>query len=120
MQRLAAEAGLISHFDFSSPVETRSFIKEVDTLAGAMAMMKNTISRFLALINSLAGEKDFDSLLERITRETMQVSQADGVLTYLVDEDEKYLEPCMLYETQKGRLQYRQAAAAVDRRTTTS
>lgn len=102
MQRLASEAGLISHFDFSSPLETRSFIKEVDTLAGAMAMMKNTISQFLALINSLAGEKDFDSLLERITRETMQVSQADGVLTYLVDEDEKHLEPCMLYEHEKG------------------
>jgi len=102
MQRLAAEAGRISHFDFSSPVETRSFIKEVDTLSGAMAMMKNTISRFLSLINSLAGEKDFDSLLERITRETMQVSQADGVLTYLVDEDEKFLEPCMLYENKRG------------------
>ena len=102
MQRLAAEAGRISRFDFSSPVETRSFIKEVDALAGAMAMMKNTISRFIALINSLAGEKDLDSLLERITRETMQVSQADGVLTYLVDEDEKYLEPCLLYENKKG------------------
>ena len=102
VQRLAAEASLISHFDFSNPVETRSFIKEVDTLAVAMAMMKNTISRFLTLINSLAGEKDFDSLLERITRETMQVSQADGVLTYLIDEDEKYLAPCMLYENKRG------------------
>jgi HD-GYP domain-containing protein (c-di-GMP phosphodiesterase class II) len=102
MRRLAAEAGLISHFDFSTPVETRSFIKEVDTLAAAMGMMKNTISRFLTLINSLAGEKDLDSLLERITRETMQVSQADGVLTYLVDEDEKFLEPCMLYESKRG------------------
>ena len=102
MQQLAAEAGLISHFDFSRPVETRSFIREVDTLAEAIAMMKNTISRFLTLINSLAGEKDFDSLLERITRETMQVSQADGVLTYLVDEDEQHLEPCMLYEHAKG------------------
>jgi HD-GYP domain-containing protein (c-di-GMP phosphodiesterase class II) len=102
MQQLAAETGLISRFDFSSPVETRSFIKEVDALAGSIAMMKNTINRFLTLINSLAGEKDFDSLLERITRETMQVSQADGVLTYLVDEDEKHLEPCALYEHTKG------------------
>jgi HD-GYP domain-containing protein (c-di-GMP phosphodiesterase class II) len=102
MQRLAAEAGLIGRFDFSSPLETRSFIREVDTLATAMEMMKNTISRFLTLINSLAGEKDFDSLLQRITRETMQVSQADGVLTYLIDEDEKYLQPCMLHESERG------------------
>jgi HD-GYP domain-containing protein (c-di-GMP phosphodiesterase class II)/HAMP domain-containing protein len=102
MQRLAAEAGRISHFDFSTPIETRSSIKEVDTLSGSMAMMKNTISRFLTLINSLAGEKDFDSLLQCITQETMQVSQADGVLTYLVDEDEKHLEPCMLHERETG------------------
>ena len=102
MQRLAGEAGLISHFDFGSPIETRSHIREVDTLANSMAMMKDTISRFLGLINSLAGERDFDSLLKSITRETMQVSQADGVLTYLVDEDEKHLEPCMLYGQGKG------------------
>ena len=102
MRRLAAEAGLISRFDFSAPVETRSFIEEVDTLAAAMGMMKNTINRFLTLINSLAGEKDFDSLLERITAETMQVSQADGVLSYLIDEDEKYLEPCMLHGNSTG------------------
>ncbi len=102
MRRLAAEAGLISRFDFSTRIETRSRIQEVDTLAGAMAMMKNTISQFLSLINSLAAEKNFDTLLKRITQETMQVSQADGVLTYLVDEEQKFLEPCLLYESKRG------------------
>ena len=102
LRRLATEADLISHFDFSSPMETRSYIKEIDSLASAMSMMKETINRFLALINSLAGEKELDSLLESITRETMQVSQADGVLTYLVDDSGTCLEPVTLYAAEKG------------------
>ncbi len=93
LHQLAGEAGLISRFDFGSPIRTRSFIREVDELAVAMGMMKTTISRFLTLINSLAGEKNFDSLLEGITRETMSVSQADGVLTYLVDAKDAWLVP---------------------------
>ncbi|MDH3901302.1 MAG: hypothetical protein OEU51_09690, partial [Gammaproteobacteria bacterium] len=82
--------------------QTRSFIKEVDELAGAMGMMKITINRFLLLINSLAGEKDFDSLLKRVTNETLLVSQASGVLTYLVDEQGEFLEPGMLQTSEQG------------------
>jgi len=93
LHQLAGEAGLISRFDFDSPIRTRSFIHEVDELAVAMDLMKTTISRFLTLINSLAGERNFDALLEGITRETMSVSEADGVLTYLVDEDDTWLAP---------------------------
>ena len=51
MKRLATEARLIRHFDFHTPVKTRSFISEVNQLSDAIAMMKQTISRFLALIN---------------------------------------------------------------------
>jgi HD-GYP domain-containing protein (c-di-GMP phosphodiesterase class II)/HAMP domain-containing protein len=93
LRQLATEAGQIAQFDFSTPVQTQSMIREVDELAAAMALMKTTINRFLTLINSLAGEQDFDSLLQRITGETMAVSGADGVLTYLVGEDDAFLEP---------------------------
>ena len=99
---LAGEAGLISRFDFSRPIQARSMITEVDDLAGAMGLMKTTINRFLMLINSLAGEKDFDSLLARITQETMSISQADGVLTYLVDDQGIYLEPGSLQQHDHG------------------
>jgi HD-GYP domain-containing protein (c-di-GMP phosphodiesterase class II) len=102
LRNLADEASLISRFDFTTPLQTRSFIKEVDELAGAMGMMKGTINRFLMLINSLSGEKDFDSLLRRVTHETLQASQASGVLTYLVDEQEEFLEPGMLQTTAGG------------------
>ena len=97
MRRLAAEADAIGQFDFDSPIETRSFISEVDSLANAMRMMKQTIKQFLTLINSLAGEKDFDPLLDRITRETMLVSQADAAVTYLIDDDETYLQAGALH-----------------------
>ena len=91
MRRLAAEAEAIRRFDFDRPVETRSFIREVDLLADAMRGMKTTINRFLSLINSLAGERELDGLLERITQETMDVAKADAAVTYLLDEDESHL-----------------------------
>ncbi len=91
MRRLAAEADAIRRFDFDSPLKTRSMISEVDALADAMRMMKQTINQFLSLISSLAGEKEFDSLLGSITRETMRVAQADAAVAYLVDDDETRL-----------------------------
>jgi HD-GYP domain-containing protein (c-di-GMP phosphodiesterase class II) len=97
MRRLAAEAEAIRRFDFDQPVETRSFISEVDLLADAMRSMKTTINRFLSLINSLAGERELDGLLERITRETMNVAKADAAVTYLLDEDESHLVAGTLY-----------------------
>jgi HD-GYP domain-containing protein (c-di-GMP phosphodiesterase class II) len=103
LHQLAGEAELISRFDFDSPIRNRSFIQEVDELAVAMGLMKTTISRFLTLINSLAGESNFDALLEGITRETMSVSEADGVLTYLVDEDDAWLAPGTLQLRGQGK-----------------
>jgi HD-GYP domain-containing protein (c-di-GMP phosphodiesterase class II) len=104
LHQLAGEAGLISRFDFDSPIRTRSFIREVDELATAMGLMKTTISRFLTLINSLAGERNFDALLEGISRETLSVSEADGVLTYLADENDAWLAPGTLQLRGQGRV----------------
>jgi len=97
IRHLAIESVLISRFDFSSPVKTRSMITEVDELAKAMRMMKSTISQFLSLINSLAGEQNFDALLQRITRQTKQISQAGAALTYLYNEKENTLEPSFMH-----------------------
>jgi HD-GYP domain-containing protein (c-di-GMP phosphodiesterase class II) len=105
LHQLAGEAGLISRFDFDSPIRTGSFIREVDELASAMGLMKTTISRFLTLINSLAGERNFDALLEGVSRETLSVSEADGVLTYLVDENDAWLVPGTLQLRGQGRVE---------------
>ncbi|MCF6250705.1 MAG: HD domain-containing protein [Methylococcaceae bacterium] len=99
---LANEALLISHFNFSSPVNNPSMIREVDELSIAMKLMKDTISKFLSLINSLAGESNFASLLQRINLETMQISQADAAITYLLDDNGKTLHPSTLHDCQHG------------------
>ena len=104
IRRLAAVAGQISRFDFSGSKQTRSVIKEVDELSQAMEMMKATINRFVVLINSLASEQDFDSLLQGISRETMAIGQADGVLVYLLSEDDCFLEPAILTDRVHGTL----------------
>jgi HD-GYP domain-containing protein (c-di-GMP phosphodiesterase class II) len=105
LHQLAGEAGLISRFDFESPIRTRSFIREVDELASAMGLMKTTISRFLTLINSLAGERNFEALLDGVSRETLSVSEADGVLTYLVDDNDAWLVPGTLQLRGQGRVE---------------
>jgi len=102
LRRLAGEAGAISRFDFSAPVATRSHIREVDQLALSMDLMKSTINRFLVLINSLAGERDFKSLLVSITHETLEVSQADGVFSYLLDDDGRVFLPGTLHLRGEG------------------
>jgi HD-GYP domain-containing protein (c-di-GMP phosphodiesterase class II) len=104
IRKLATVAGQISRFDFSRTTQARSFVSEVDELSQVMEMMKATISQFMTLITSLASEQNFDSLLERISRETMLISRADGVLVYLVDEDEVSLEPAILYDGNRGKL----------------
>jgi HD-GYP domain-containing protein (c-di-GMP phosphodiesterase class II) len=104
IRRLAGVAGEISRFDFSGSRQPRSFITEVDELSQAMDMMKATIKRFMSLINSLASEQDFDSLLHGISRETMTIGAADGVLVYLVSEDEASLEPVILVDKVRGNL----------------
>ena len=97
LRHLATEATLISNFDFSSPVKMHSMITEVEELSTAMSMMKRTISQFLSLIHSLAGEQNFDTLLQRITQQTMLISEADGAVTYLYEEKENTLEPRFMH-----------------------
>ncbi len=102
LQQLAREADRIRRFEFQTSNDTRSFIREVDRLASAMKMMKQTINQFVALINSLAGEKDFDTLLDMITRETLVVGQADAAVVYLLDPNDTRLEPSAVHTGEAG------------------
>jgi HD-GYP domain-containing protein (c-di-GMP phosphodiesterase class II) len=94
--RLAGTASSISQFEFDTPAGIRSHIKEVNDLSTAMDLMQSTINRFIKLINSLASEQNLDALLHSISNETMLISNADGVLTYLMNEDETALIPGIL------------------------
>ncbi|MDX2481375.1 MAG: HD domain-containing phosphohydrolase [Desulfuromusa sp.] len=103
LNKLAEEAVMISQFKFDQPRVLHSKIKEVDELARSMELMKNTISRFLALLKSLANEQNFDSMLEQITEETLNVSETDGVLTWFVDDTNDMLKPVALFSRDKGK-----------------
>jgi HD-GYP domain-containing protein (c-di-GMP phosphodiesterase class II) len=104
LHNLSKEALLIGRFDFTKPISLRSKIKEVDELAISMGLMKNTISRFLTLINSLAGEQNFDAMIELITQETLNVSEVDGVLTWIVNDQTHALDPAALFGQSSGRI----------------
>jgi HD-GYP domain-containing protein (c-di-GMP phosphodiesterase class II) len=104
LNKLAEEAVLVSRFDFRRPIALRSKIKEVDELALSMNLMKNTISRFLALITSLAGEQNFDAMLELITEETLDFSESDGALTWFIDDGTNRLNPGALFDKDKGKV----------------
>ncbi len=94
--KLANAASSITQFEFDTPIDTSSHIKEVHKLSVTMALMQSTINRFIKLINSLASEQDLDALLHSISHETMMISNADGVLTYLMNEEENGLNPGLL------------------------
>jgi len=97
---LSRQAEAIARFDFDETPLQSSFIKEVDQLDTTMAMMKSTINKFIKLINSLAGERNLDTLLKSITRETMLSSQSDAALIYLMDEKDDLLKADFLCDTQ--------------------
>jgi HD-GYP domain-containing protein (c-di-GMP phosphodiesterase class II) len=84
---LTREARDINGLRFDKPLQARSFIVEIDRLAEAMATMKATITRLLAISAVLGGEKRFDRLLDRIVAETIQVANARGGVVYLAEPD---------------------------------
>jgi len=96
LHKLSEAAISISHLEFETPIDTSSNIKEVHDLSATMELMKSTINRFISLINTLAGEKNLDDLLRSISYETMLISHADGVLTYMINENDDALEPGVL------------------------
>ncbi|WP_426416956.1 HD domain-containing phosphohydrolase [Aestuariirhabdus sp. LZHN29] len=97
LNRLAEHAKAVSNMDFDPRARVQSMIKEVDDLSEATHLMSDTISRFLALIDSLAREKDLEALQGRMLKETCEVAHAQGALLYLLDDDEKAMTPSILY-----------------------
>ena len=96
LSRLSGTATAITQFEFDTPIDTGSHIREVHELSVAMDLMQSTINKFIKLISSLASEQNLDALLHSISHETMLISNADGVLTYLMNEDENALRPGIL------------------------
>lgn len=93
LRQLARQAEAIRHFEFDGPDPRRSLIREVDRLAQAMAAMKHSLRRFLDISGALSAERDFDTLLDRILRETIAVAGASGGAVHLLSGDGGQLRP---------------------------
>ena len=93
LRELARQAEAIRHFEFGGPDPKRSLIREVDRLAVAMTAMKHSLRRFLDISGALSAERDFDTLLDRILRETIAVAEASGGAVHLLSSDGEQLQP---------------------------
>ncbi len=91
MRILAREAQDIAGFNFDTKINIDSIILEVDQLSTSMDRMRITIGNFFRLITSLSGESDIEKLLDRVTDETMQASNADAAVIYLLSDSETEL-----------------------------
>ena len=87
LQTLGALADDIRAFRFDGAPTGRSPVLEVDQLAQAMDRMRATIRRFLDLTASLAAERRFPVLLERVASETLVTVGADAAAIYLRSAD---------------------------------
>jgi len=90
---LARQTSQVRRFDFTQPVPIRSAIIEIGQLGYSMQLMQDTIHNFVEMIKSVAGERDFERLLENITEQTIEVSSASGAVVFLMSEDETQLTP---------------------------
>ena len=93
LRELARQAEAIRHFEFDGPDPKRSLIREIDRLALAMTAMKHSLRRFLDISGALSAERDFDTLLDRILRETIAVADASGGAVHLLSTDGSQLQP---------------------------
>ncbi|MGV8917090.1 MAG: HD domain-containing phosphohydrolase [Pseudomonas sp.] len=93
LRSLVGEADAIRSFDFSHPTPHRSLVLEVDQLSLSMERMKATLASFLRITASLSAETRFDTLLQRVLSETVDINQAQAGLIYLLDSDSQRLEP---------------------------
>ncbi|NVK42449.1 MAG: HD domain-containing protein [Oceanospirillaceae bacterium] len=96
LRQLASQARRMRRFRFEAGKPVHSMIREIDDLNASMGMMRDTLKRFLGLLRSMSEETEFKHLIELITDETMNVSQAAGAAIYLVSEDESQLVPVSL------------------------
>lgn len=93
LRALVSEADAIRSFDFTHPASHRSMVLEVDQLSLSMARMKATLASFLRITASLSAETRFETLLQRVLSETVEINQAQAGLIYLLDSDQGRLEP---------------------------
>lgn len=83
--RLLETSKAMKNLDFSTPVQARSMILEVDELADTLGQAQSTLGSFLDILRHLNHEKDFRRLLPELLEVTIDVSQVGGGFMLLTE-----------------------------------
>ncbi|MFZ6642689.1 HD domain-containing phosphohydrolase [Undibacterium sp. TC4M20W] len=97
LKQLNDEASKIARFDFKSPINIQSRIKEIADLSNSMRGMKSTIRSFLDIASSLASETNFDKLLARVLKEMSEITEAKSGILYLYQPQENSMRVVQAY-----------------------
>lgn len=87
IKQLLIQAKDIKNFDFSNRSLVTSPFREIDELAYSIHMMKQTISSYNDMINTLSGEREFNKLLLLVAQSTRKISQVDMAAVFLLNDD---------------------------------
>lgn len=91
LNQLAFVARRVGHFDFSAALSGPSFVKEVNTLSGAVSGMSRTIQRFLALSQTMATEPHMEQMLDNVLHQLVLATRCHAAAIYLWDDDAQAL-----------------------------
>ncbi|MFZ6734316.1 HD domain-containing phosphohydrolase [Undibacterium sp. Ji42W] len=97
LKQLNDEASKIARFDFKSPINIQSRIKEIADLSNSMRGMKSTIRSFLDIASSLASETNYDKLLARVLKEMSEITGAKSGILYLYQPQDKSMHTVQTY-----------------------
>ncbi|MFZ6779056.1 HD domain-containing phosphohydrolase [Undibacterium sp. Ji83W] len=97
LKQLNDEASKIARFDFKSPINIQSRIKEIADLSNSMRGMKATIRSFLDIASSLASETNYDKLLARVLKEMSEITEAKSGILYLYQPQDKAMQTVQTY-----------------------
>ncbi|WP_434764003.1 HD-GYP domain-containing protein [Vibrio fortis] len=93
IQRVTKRALDIERFRFDDTFLEDSFIREIHDLNYAQMSTQETIKQFISLTNNIARQENLDDMLSLVCRDTAHAVEANGVLLYLLDVEEKTLVP---------------------------
>ncbi|KHK57916.1 phosphohydrolase [Ralstonia sp. A12] len=87
MQALAEGMEAIRRFDFQQPIAAQSRISEVRALGETSEQMRQTIQRFLVIMQAVSAESRLDQLLPLLLRKMLNAAGGSAGALYLEDDD---------------------------------
>lgn len=91
LQRVAAQARQLSHFNFSPPHRNPTVLQEVKTLTNVIDNVANTVESFLSISQELGSETQVDALLSQVLQELVKATRSLGGAVYLLQPDSQIM-----------------------------